>query len=152
MNTKPRIGRKLADAIEALLTGEAKTQVEAAAIAGMNRSQLCRALKKPHVLSYIDQQIDKSFGGPGKLAAASRMLRLVDAGSEQIAFNAADRVLRIAGVDSKSERALVGAGIALQIVFKHHAPSGNGQPEVVIEASAGDCKTPLLIDADKSGG
>lgn len=120
MNTKKRITAKLARAVEALLNGECKTQKDAAALAGMQPTHFSRALKKPHVQEFIDSEIRQHFNGLAKLAASARMSKLIDAGSEQVQFNAADRVLKIAGVSGESERVTGGAGISLQIVFKHH--------------------------------
>ncbi|MCJ8141643.1 hypothetical protein MKI84_01805 [Ancylobacter sp. A5.8] len=42
---KPRISRKMHQALEAYITGTAKTQVEAAAKAGISSEHFCRALK-----------------------------------------------------------------------------------------------------------
>lgn len=152
MNTKPRITRKLAAAIDALLEGSAKTQKDAAKLADMSPAQLCRALKKPHVQQYIDSAIKQHFNGLAKLSASARMSKLIDAASEQVAFNAADRVMRIAGVAGESERGIGGGGIALQIVFKHHGGPGIAAQGVLIEASATECQGAPSITASKSDG
>ena len=123
-----RISRKLAAAIDALLTGAAKTQREAAHLAGISPESLCRALAKPHVQAYTDQLITQQFGGVGKLLAARRMVKLIDSNSDQVAYNASDRVLKQAGhgVASTGDGSTAGSGFTLNLIFRHHSQA----PEV----------------------
>ena len=99
---QPRISLRIKKAIEALVTGECKTQKDAAALAGLNAEHLCRELKKPQIEAYYTQrgaQILRS----ARMRAVARAVQSIDAQSEQVAWKAAERHLEEAGLFKRKE-------------------------------------------------
>lgn len=92
-----RISKKLSVAIGALLDGSAKTQTEAAAIAGMARETLSRALQRPDVQEHMRTQVEKQIKGKTLVRAAGKLDRLIDAQSENVAFRATELALGLNG-------------------------------------------------------
>lgn len=96
---------KVRRAIEALLHGEAKTQREAAEIAGMNRQALCTALKRPLTAQYVQQQIKQRISTVGALKAAGSLEHLsVNAESEAVRADVSKHLLAIGGVKPTADR------------------------------------------------
>jgi hypothetical protein len=82
-----KIGRKLDKALKALVNG-APTITAAAELAGMNRTALHLALKKQHVLDYLDEQVAQATRTRG-IKALAKLDRLMDARSEYVQLEAA---------------------------------------------------------------
>lgn len=116
----PRVTAKVAAAIEHLLDGSARTQGEAADLAGISRETLCRSLKKPHVEAYVIERARRYLTGLPALRAAARLAQLIDAKSEDVASRVATRIAENAGViraHDVSHGAIAGGGIAVIIDF-----------------------------------
>lgn len=94
---KPRISKRLAQAIGLLVSGECKTQKAAAERANLRADYLSEALAKPHVRVFYERAARESIAS-GVMRAAARINSLVDASSEHVSFDAAKHVLGIAGI------------------------------------------------------
>jgi len=114
------VSTKTRTAIDALLTGRAKTQGEAAEIAGMDRTALVRALKKPNATSAINDMIRERVGTYGFLMASATAERLMQhAVSEYVQADIAKTILAVNGVRPALERSQnAGQGISLTIVMR----------------------------------
>ncbi|MCB4771045.1 hypothetical protein LGR54_20760 [Ancylobacter sp. Lp-2] len=127
---KPRISRKMHQALEAYITGTAKTQVEAAAKAGISSEHFCRALKTDHIQAFVVRRTGELLGG--LLPKAYRALDMVLEGENKAA-------------------ALQGA----LVLFKQYGLITPDSPEVsvtvnqpgyVIDLSGSDGRTARIID------
>lgn len=138
--SNPRVGKKTREAIAHLVNGTAKTQKQAAKLAGMTPTELSRALKKPHVQAYAVEAGKLHLQGFPALLAAARLTKLIGAKSEDVAARVATRIAEGAGVLPSREAAtgpIGGTGPVLAIVFKHVQPPGIGAPSVqVIDGTA----------------
>jgi len=114
------VSKKTRTAIEALLTGRARTQGEAAEIAGMDRTSLVRALKKPNATATINDMIRERVGTYGFLMASATAERLMQhAESEYVQADIAKTILAVNGVKPTQDRAQsAGQGISLTIVMR----------------------------------
>jgi hypothetical protein len=92
-----RVSPRIAEVVRLLLTGECKTQRAAAKRVGMNASHVSEQLKKPHVQGFIARKTRETLAN-GTLRASARLLELIDADSEHVAFDASKHVLGIAGI------------------------------------------------------
>ena len=100
--TKPRRpSKKLIAAIDALADGRAKTQTEAAAIAGIARETLNRAMQRPDVQEEIRARVEKQLKGKTLVRAAGKLDRLIDAQSENVSFLAVELSLELNGFGAK---------------------------------------------------
>lgn len=94
---KPRISRKMRQALDLYITGDAKTQQEAAEKAGISPEHLCRTLKKDHARAYVVRRSGELFAD--LLPKAIRTIGLtMDGGNAQAALNAALAVAKQMGV------------------------------------------------------
>jgi hypothetical protein len=113
---KPRIvSRRCRHAIDALISGQAKTQKQAAHIAGLSREAFCRALKQHHVIEYLDQQTRVLLAQSRAPAAATLMTLLEQARSEHVRKDVAVTLLGYSGFHHTGDRGplvsvAVGAG------------------------------------------
>ena len=94
---RQRISPRIRRAIDALVFGEAKTQKEAARIAGLNNEHLCRELKKPQIEAFYAQRV-RLLMRRAQMRAGSRIVSLLDAASEHVSLDASKHVLAIAGI------------------------------------------------------
>ena len=99
---KKRIGKGIAKVIHLLLTGACKTQKAAAIRVGLNESYVSDALKKAHVRVFIARAARSNLQA-GTLRASARLLGLLDAKSERVAFEASRHVLAIDGIKAAPE-------------------------------------------------
>ena len=93
-----RIPPRIRRAIDALVFGEAKTQKDAAALAGMNADHLCRQLKNPQIEAFYEQRVRQSISRM-RMRAGARIGELLDAASEHVSLDAAKHVLAIGGIE-----------------------------------------------------
>lgn len=114
------VSRKTRAAIEALLTGQAKTRQGAAQIAGMNADALSRAINRPNARALIEQITREDLGGYGMLKATATLRSLMDdAQSEYVKADVAKHVLAIGGVKPSQDRqGSASGGISLTIVMR----------------------------------
>jgi hypothetical protein len=99
--TKPakerKISKRIRHCIDLLVTGRARTQVEAAAQAGITRERLCRALREDHVQTYLADRTRVSLS-QAQAPAAAALLRLLDqARSEFVQKDVAIHLLNLSG-------------------------------------------------------
>ena len=122
------VSKKTRTAIEALLTGQAKTQMGAAQIAGMDNTALCRAIQRPNAKALIEQLVRERLSSHGLLKASALVETLMDsANSEYVQADVAKHVLAINGVRPSQDRQSGGnAGITLRLIV---APQS--QPVVI---------------------
>jgi hypothetical protein len=91
-----RVSKRIAEVVRLLLTGEARTQKAAAERVGMNVSYLSEALRKPHVRVFMERRVRETIAN-GTLRASARLVELLDASSEHVAFDASKHMLALNG-------------------------------------------------------
>lgn len=113
------VSKKTRTAIEALLTGQAKTQMGAAQIAGMDNTALCRALQRPNAKALIEQMVRERLSSHGMLRASALLESLMDsATSEYVQADVAKHVLAVNGVRPTQDKPSGGNhGIMLRLVI-----------------------------------
>lgn len=126
-----RISAALRRAIDALVTGEVKTQKEAAALANLAPEHLCRMLSKPHVEVFYAQRT-RQIIGRAQMRAAARTIALIDAQSEHVAFDASRFTLGVAGIapPERGSQVNVNVGVSIGYVID------NSEPRPAIEHQA----------------
>ena len=102
---------KVKRAIAALFSGEAKTQKEAAEIAGMWAPHLSKALTRPTVREYITSNVTHRLSTIGLMAASRVVEALVEtAESEYVRADLAKWLLALNGVKPASDRSTTNVG------------------------------------------
>jgi hypothetical protein len=100
---KPRrLSKKLSAAIDALFDGTGKNITEAAAVAGIARETLSRAMKLPHVREEIRERTERQLTGKTLARAAGKLHQLLDAQSENVQFRATELALELNGFGAKN--------------------------------------------------
>jgi hypothetical protein len=97
-----RVSKRIAEAVRLLLTGECRTQKAAAERVGMNETYLSEALRKPNVRMFIERRTRETIAN-GSLRASARLVELLDASSEHVAFDASKHLLAIEGIKPATE-------------------------------------------------
>lgn len=93
----PRIAPRVKAACEALVSGRAKTQEEAANQVGLSREHLNKSLAKPHVALHIELQARRKLAiAVGRAAAVA--VELLEADSERVRQDAAQYILGLRGI------------------------------------------------------
>jgi hypothetical protein len=132
------ISKKVRDACEAIVEGNAKTIAAAARRVGISREHLSKQLHRPHVAEYLRQRAAKSIAlGVGR--ASARLMKLVDASSEHVAFDASKHVLGIAGIKPATEGGVsinLGLSIRAGYVIDLSEPDDGPKAKVVDVACA----------------
>lgn len=141
---KPRrLSKKLVAAIDALADGRAKTQTEAAALAGIARETLNRAMQRPDVQEEIRARVEKQLKGKTLVRAAGKLDRLIDATSENVAFRATELALELNGFGAKHGPVVsntVNVGYVIDLRRDHTKPG-----QVIGEAGTPGA---MIIDAE----
>ncbi|MCG5240867.1 hypothetical protein ACIU1J_05480 [Azospirillum doebereinerae] len=106
-----RLSKKLIAAIDALADGKAKTQTEAAALVGIARETLTRALQRPDVQEELRVRVERQIKGKTLVRAAGKLDRLIDAQSENVAFRATELALGLNGFQPPQRGAVVNASV-----------------------------------------
>jgi hypothetical protein len=106
-------------AIELLATRECTTKTDAAARVGMTREGLSKALKKPHVIAYMQQRIVEGLG-LSAVRAERRVAEIMENDSNLMAaFNATRFALAVgAGIRAEQSQAPVNVNVAVGYVIK----------------------------------
>lgn len=100
---KPRrLSKKLSAAIDAFFDGTGKTITEAAAVAGIARETLSRAMKRPDVREEIRERTEQLLQGKTLARAAGKLGQLLDAQSESVQFRATELALELNGFAAKN--------------------------------------------------
>jgi hypothetical protein len=117
-----RISPAMRRAIDALVTGQCKTQKDAAALAGLAPEHLCRMLQKPQVQVFYAQRTRETIGR-AQMRAAARLVELVDDDSGHVSLDASKHVLGIAGIkppeDGRGVNVQVGVSVGYVIKLRH---------------------------------
>jgi hypothetical protein len=92
-----RISKKVRAAIDAMVTGECKKIVDAAAKVGLARESLSRALSTPHVAEHLRQKVLRHLAIHAACAGATKT-ELLDSASELVRDRASSFVLGLAGI------------------------------------------------------
>jgi hypothetical protein len=92
-----RISKKVRIAIDAMVSGECKKIVDAAAKAGLARESLSRALSTPHVAEHLRQKVIRHLAIHAARAGATKV-DLLDSGNEMARDRASTFVLGLAGI------------------------------------------------------
>lgn len=131
---KPRPpSKKVITAVELLLTGQAKTQIEAAEKVGMANESLCRALKRENVKELIHKRVNEQMRSIGLLKATATLERLAtEANSETVQADVSKHIQAIAGVKPTRDGSSQGSGgITLNVVLNSVADTQQTQPVVI---------------------
>jgi predicted XRE-type DNA-binding protein len=91
-----RISKRLQQVL-VLLATRGMTQRDAANKVGMSESHLSHELKKPHIQVFIARKIRETVA-LGALRASTRLVELIDAGSEHVSADITKHTLAIAGI------------------------------------------------------
>ncbi len=92
-----RISKKVRVAIDAMVSGESKTIVDAAAKAGLARESLSRALNTPHVAAHLHQRVVRTLAIAAAKAGATKV-DLLDCDNAMARDRASTFVLGLAGI------------------------------------------------------
>lgn len=125
----PKISSKCAAAIGHLVEGRAKTQAQAARLAGMDPANFSRAVRRPAAQRFLLAAATKHLRGVPLALAVARLSKLVNAKSEDVAARVATRIAESAGAigPNAPPPTSTGGGPVLQVVFKHFRPE-DGSP------------------------
>lgn len=97
-----RIPKRIKQAIEDLVRGDAKSITDAAERAGYTREHLSREIHKRHIQQYLRDRRGRSLTIASARATA-RVSDLLDASSEHVSLDAAKFILGIDGVKPASD-------------------------------------------------
>src|ERR1700675_2862050 len=113
-----RISKRVRTAIDALVSGDCKTIVEAAAKAGIARETLSRALSQPHVARHLKEKVQRHLA---IMAARAGYVKgeLLDSANEMVRDRASSFVLGLAGIapTDPNQRSGTGQQPGMQIVI-----------------------------------
>jgi len=139
---KPRrISARIKQGIAAIVSGECRTLKAASEKAGLSYWHFVRELKKPHISVFAAHEARKNLTA-GTMRASARMLELLDADSEHVAFDASKHVLAIAGISPPAATQMsVNIDVKAGWVIDLSSPGDLEPMRVVIPAK------PPLIDA-----
>ena len=92
-----RISKRIRHAIDLLVSGQTKYLKDAATQAGLSREHLSRALRKPHIETFVAQCIRRNIAGAQMKASAVLERLMTDGRSEHVKRDAAEYFLGLAG-------------------------------------------------------
>jgi hypothetical protein len=98
---EPRISKRMQKVLTLLAT-KGITQREAAKQGGMTEAYLSTALRKPQIQMFIARKMRETIA-VGTLRASTRLVELVDAGSEHVSADVSKHMLAIAGIKPTSD-------------------------------------------------
>jgi hypothetical protein len=135
---------KVRAAIEALVTGQVKTITAAAKKVGLTRERLSRALSEPHIAEALRTRAAREVAMSAGRASA-RLTRLIDSGSDRVAFEATRFSLGVAGIKPAAE-AQVNVNLEMRagyVIDLRERSDRGALPVKVIEGAAG-----VVVDAE----
>lgn len=121
-----RLPPRVAKAVRLLVTGECKTQKAAAERAGICASHLCEQLTRPKIQAFVAQETRRALQN-GTLRATARFLELLDAKSEPVSAQVAQRLLTDQGI-LKSDQRDINVDVRLQAGFVIDLTSPTAKP------------------------
>ena len=104
-------------------------QREAAKLAGISETHLCRELKKPAIRVFIERAARQKIAG-GMLRAANRVMELVDASSEHVSAEMSKHVLAIGGIKPTAD-AQVSVNVDIKAGFVIDISEPTPRPRIV---------------------
>jgi hypothetical protein len=123
-----RISKKVRTGIDALVSGDCKTIVEAAAKAGLARESLSRALSQPHVARHLKEKVQRHLA---IMAARAGFVKgeLLDSANEMVRDRASSFVLGLAGIapTDPNQRSGTGQLPGMQIVIVQGPGAADGR-------------------------
>lgn len=139
---KPKqISKRAKTGIRLILQGEVKSQSEAAKRINMNESHFSELIHSPAGRAFIARERSKTIA-VGSLRAAARLVDLVDAASEHVAFNASQHILAIEGIrPPEQSQASVNIHISPGYVINH------GRRGDMARVSGNDAKPLIELEA-----
>jgi hypothetical protein len=133
---KKRITKTVRIAVDAMVSGRAKNQKEAAEQAGIWPENLSRALQKPHVIEFLERRSRRALALATARAAAVKV-ELLESPSEHVRNEASSYVLALQGISPVSERSNPTLNVNITPGYVVHLPAPSSQ---VIEAQ------PMAVD------
>lgn len=107
----PRIRR----AVALLVSGECRTQKAAAAQAGISEAHLCVVLNSPRGRTFLAERTRQTIQH-AQAPAAATLIKLLDASSEHVAAQVAEKLLAINGIAAPEQRG-VSVGVTVQVGY-----------------------------------
>jgi AraC-like DNA-binding protein len=92
-----RIPKRIAQAVELLLTGECTTQKAAAERVNLSPHHLSKMLARDYVRVFCERRARQTIAA-GQMRASRRLVELIDAGSEHVSLDATKHMLGIGGI------------------------------------------------------
>jgi predicted DNA-binding protein (UPF0251 family) len=130
---RPRISPKILKAIRLLVSGECKTQKAAAARVGVSDTYLSTQLNKPAIGVFVAQEARKTIS-QGVMRASSRLIDLIDAGSEHVSLDATKHVLAIEGIKPTGDaQVAVNVNLSAGFVINFADPRDPRAPQPTIK-------------------
>lgn len=125
-----RVTKRVRHAIDFMISGQCKTQKDAAEKAGLSRERFCRALKEGHVQAYLGEQTRVLLGQSQAPAAATLMTLLEQAKSEHVRKDVATTLLSINGIGASERGPVVNVGVNVGWVIDLREPHERNGPLV----------------------
>lgn len=132
-----KISKRVRHAVDLLVTGRARTQVDAATQAGLSRERLCRALREDHVQGYLEQAVKRTLATSRAPAAATLLRLLTEAKSEHVQKDAATTLLGINGIGITDRGPVVNVGVSVGYVIDLRG-AGDTTPLIDVTPGADD--------------
>jgi hypothetical protein len=126
-----RVPKRIAQAIELLVTGECTTQKAAALRVGLNPQWLCKALAKDNARVFYARRVRQTIAG-GAAPAAARLIGLIHAGSEHVSADVSKYLLAIEGIKPQQD-ASVSVNIELKAGYVIDLTGRKPRAEQIIE-------------------
>ena len=136
-----RVPKKIANAINLLLTGAVTTQKAAAERVGITPAWLCKALQKDNARVFYERRSRQTIA-TALPRASRRLVELVDAGSEHVSLDATKHLLGISGI-KPAEDARVNINVELKAGYVIDLSERNPCNEQIIEHNQGDVCPPV---------
>jgi hypothetical protein len=135
---------KVRAAIEALVTGQARTITAAAKKVGLSREYLSRAFSLPHNAEALRTRAAREVALSSGRAAA-RLNQLIDSTSQRVALEATKFSLGVAGIRPAPDAVSVNVGVQVAgyvIDLRERSERGGALPNVTIDGAGA-----TIIDA-----
>jgi hypothetical protein len=154
-NPQPKarpIPRKVRQAIELIVTGQVRTQKQAAKRVGLARETLSR-----HFARRETQEAMRSRAQPevalGAGRAAARLNQLIDSSSQKVALDATKYCLGVAGIKPASEPVSVNVGVQVAgyVIDLRERNNRDPLPNVKLDGAGGVVVDSKAIDAKPAG-
>jgi hypothetical protein len=131
------VSRRVRHCIDLIVSGQCKTQKEAAEKAGLTRERLCRALKESHVQEYLAVQTRVLLSQSQAPAAATLMKLLEQAKSEHVRKEFAVTLLGYSGIHATGDRGpivsinMAPAGYVVRLRHLEHNDVTDGAQRII---------------------